>query len=117
MTEIDHAAAEVADHLPRGDGVRAVPWAVLVPLISALVQSLMGCFPTPVGGQAFLREPPFGLMGFRQQMWRRRINAAVAKHWKGDPASLPDVQRAVLGRIRAGVAVTTVGRLYVARGG
>ena len=115
MRELDHLAAEVADRLP-GGRTGAVPIGLIIVVVQALLQALAVCYPMPTAAHVFLQEPPYGLAGFRQRAWRKRIAGAVAEHWKGDPTALPDVQAAVLARVRAGVSLTTVKRAYAGLG-
>lgn len=85
--------------------------------IQALIGELLGllarCFPDPSpDAAASLREPSFGVFGIRRLWWRDRVRRAVASSWRGPRAVLPEVQDAVLDRLRAGVSESTLAGLY-----
>jgi hypothetical protein len=92
-----------------------IPVALIVAILQALTIVLQGCQPTPAGGAAWLKEPT-GWFGLPRRRWEARIRRAVADKWDGPPAGLPDLQTAVLARIRAGVYPGLIGRLYAEAG-
>lgn len=86
-------------------------------LIGELLSLLRGCFPDPTPGALdTLREPSYGLFGLRRLWWRDRVKRAVAQAWRGPRAVLPEVQDAVLERLRAGVSAATLAGLYGRQG-
>lgn len=108
MRALEQFAAEISGT----DRLRAIPLPLIIAVLQAAVQILVACQPTPAGGYEWLREPPYGLAGFRRRAWARRIRDAVGRSWAGPPEQLADVQDAVLTRLRAGVSLETVRRVY-----
>ena len=86
-------------------------------LIGELLALLQGCFedPTPEALES-LREPSYGAFGLRRYFWRERVKKAVATAWKGPRIVLPEVQDAVLERLRKGVSESTLAGLYGRQG-
>ena len=88
-------------------------------LIEGLLSLLKGCDPTPEAAAKRLALPVapwWDLFGWTMQAWERRVKAAVAQAWKGPRIVLPEVQDAVLERLRKGVSAPTLAGLYGRQG-
>jgi hypothetical protein len=107
---------DVSGLLP-DDGTRqAIPIAVIIAVIQALVPILQACAKTPTDGLYYLRPPAIDPLGIRWAIRVRRIRAAIAQEWTGERSRLGAVQDAIVARINKGVWWTLVNRLYAEAG-
>lgn len=101
------AADEAVELLMKQEGLPqlAIPPAVWIMLVQAILKIMLTCWPQPANSTVgateahrYLTRPMFR---FRARMRENRIRWAVERSWLGDPAHLPAAQDAVLSAIKS----------------